>query len=79
MNRGPARRLPFSPLWLVLDLVGMVMLAAGVLGLTDGGAQIAPQLADPRVGWALVGAGAALAAFAAGNIVHGLRSRNRGR
>jgi hypothetical protein len=75
MNRGPAHRLPFSSLWLVLDLLGMAMLVAGVLGLTGSGARLAPQLADPQVGWALVAAGGALAAFAAVNMVREIRGR----
>jgi hypothetical protein len=79
MNRGPAHTLPFSALWLVLDLIGMAMLVAGVLGLTGRGAHLAPQLAEPQVGWALVGAGAALAGFAAFNIVRGLRGRGGSR
>jgi hypothetical protein len=75
VNRDPARRLPFSLHWLVLDLVGTALLAAGALGLTEAGAANAPRLAEPGVGWALVGAGGALAAFAARNIVRDIRAR----
>ena len=75
MNRDPAHRLPFSLHWLVLDLVGIAMLAAGALGLAGDGAAISPRLAEPGVAWALVAAGAALAGFAAFSMVRELRAR----
>lgn len=79
MNREPERRLPFPPLWLVVDAVGALMLAAGVLALTGAGAGLAPWLADPQVGWTLVVVGAGLLAIAAVKIVAALRARAGGR
>lgn len=78
MNRGPAR-LPFSLLWLALDLVGIALLTAGLLALTGSGARVAPALDDPQVGWALVGSGAVLAGFAAFNMLREVRARAGGR
>jgi hypothetical protein len=78
MNRGPAR-LPFSPLWLALDLVGIALATAGLLALTGSGARIAPALDDPQAGWALVGSGAVRAGFAAFNMLREIRARAGGR
>jgi hypothetical protein len=75
MNHGSAGRGPFGAHWLALDLIGVAMLAAGILGLTGAGAQIEPRLGDPRVAWALTGAGAAVVACAALAIVRELRAR----
>lgn len=78
MNRAPEHRLPFSPLWLVVDAIGALLLAAGVLGLTGAGARFEPRLADPQVGWTLVVVGAGLLALAAVKIVGALRAPSRG-
>jgi dipeptide/tripeptide permease len=75
MNREPERRLPFSPLWLVLDTVGALLLAAGVLALSGAGARFDPRVAGPQVGWTLVVVGAGLLAIAAVKILGELRSR----
>jgi hypothetical protein len=75
MNREPERRLPFSPLWLVLDAIGALLLAAGVLALTGAGARFEPRLADPQVGWTLVVVGVGVLAIAAVKIVGELRDR----
>jgi hypothetical protein len=67
---------PALPLhWLVLDGLGALMLAAGVLGLTGAGAELVPHLGDPRVAWTLVVVGAGLMALAAVKIVAALRAR----
>jgi hypothetical protein len=78
MNRPAERRLPFSPLWLVLDAIGALALAVGVLALTGAGAQFHPRLADPQVGWTLVVVGAGLLAIAAVKIVGALRAHRSG-
>jgi hypothetical protein len=77
MNRPAERRLPFSPLWLVLDAIGALALAAGVLALSGAGARLDPRLADPQVGWTLVVVGAGLLAIAAVKIVGALGARSR--
>ena len=64
MDSGPRRRFPVSPLWLVADVLGALLVAAGVIGLT-GGASLAPRLADPQVAWTLVVVGAGPAGLAA--------------
>ena len=74
MRRGSERRLPVSPRWLVVDMVGAVLLAAGVLGLTGGSAGVAPALGDPQVGWTLVAVGAGFMAFAAVKLLAELRA-----
>jgi hypothetical protein len=71
-----SERRPALPLrWLVLDGAGALMLAAGVLGLTGAGAELAPRLGDPQVAWTLVVVGAGLMALAAVKIVAALRAR----
>jgi hypothetical protein len=74
MDSDTRRRFPVSPQWLVADVVGALLVAAGVIGLT-GGASLAPRLADPQVAWTLVVAGAGLMAIAAVKIVAELRAR----
>ncbi len=67
--------LPFGARWLILDLLGVAMLAAGVLGLAGVGAGLDARLGDRSVAWALVLAGAALTAYAAINMVREIRAR----
>lgn len=74
MRSAPRRRFPVSPRWLVADVLGVLLLAAGVIGLI-GGASLAPQLADPQVAWTLVVLGTGLMALAAVKIVAELRAR----
>jgi hypothetical protein len=64
--------------WLVLDVVGALMLAAGVLGLTGAGAGFAPRLGNPQVAWTLVVVGAGLMAIAAAKLLAALRARGGG-
>jgi hypothetical protein len=76
VSRESERR-PVLPLrWLVLDGVGALMLAAGVLGLTGAGAGLLPRLGDSQVAWTLVVVGAGLMGFAAVKIVAALRARS---
>ncbi|HSD43703.1 MAG TPA: hypothetical protein VLD36_17780 [Burkholderiales bacterium] len=79
MSRDSDRRRFALPVqWLVLDVAGALMLAAGVLGLTGAGARFAPPLGDAQVAWTLVVVGAGLMAIAAVKILGALRARGRG-
>ena len=79
MRHGPERRLTVSPRWLVVDCIGGVLLAAGVLGLTGNAAGFAPGLGDPQIGWTLLVVGVGLMAFAAVKLVAELRAGGRAR
>jgi hypothetical protein len=75
VNRDPERRRSFPTQWLVMDAVGALLLAAGVLGLTGAGAGFVPRLGDPQVAWTLVVVGAGLMAIAAVQLLAALRAR----
>jgi hypothetical protein len=74
MHSETRRSLPVPPQWLVADVLGALLLAAGVIGLT-GGTSFVPALADPQVAWSLVAVGTGLMAIAAVKIVAALRAR----
>jgi hypothetical protein len=74
MQSESRRGLPVPPQWLVADVLGALLLALGVIGLT-GGMRLVPALADPQVAWSLVAVGAGLMAIAAVKIVAALRAR----
>jgi hypothetical protein len=75
VQRDQQARSPVSPRWLVVDVAGALLLAAGVLGLTGAGAGFAPWLGDRQVAWTLVVVGAGLMTIAAVKLIAELRSR----
>ncbi|MCX7891060.1 MAG: hypothetical protein N2544_01665 [Burkholderiales bacterium] len=67
-------RLPFPMGILVLDAIGGVAIALGVLGLMSGGS-ILPFLEEARVAWSLIAIGAALTLYAGLEITKRARER----
>ena len=57
---GSRQSLPFPPMALVIGMLGVLLLAGGILGLTSDGEGPLAILADPTLAWFMVGIGVVL-------------------
>ncbi len=71
----PKLKIPLD--WVIVDAIGALVAALGVLGLTGGGASLHPLLADRTVAGLLLVVGMALMAIALVKILQRMRASAR--
>lgn len=74
MNDDEPPKLAIPIDWVIVDAIGAVVAAVGVLGLTGGGAAIHPLLGNAAIAGACVAVGIALMAVALVKILRHMRA-----
>lgn len=77
MNEDDPPRLRIPLDWVIVDAIGALIAALGVLGLTGGGASVHPLLGNRTVAGLLLVAGVALMAVALVKILARMRASAR--